>query len=37
VDRLLAIGGWEIPWDTGTVEDLPPDVLRAATGRERSP
>jgi 8-oxo-dGTP pyrophosphatase MutT (NUDIX family) len=37
VDRLLAIGGWERPWNAGSVEDLPPDVLRAATGRERSP
>jgi 8-oxo-dGTP pyrophosphatase MutT (NUDIX family) len=37
VDRLLAIGGWERPWDAGSVEDLPADVLRAATGGERSP
>jgi 8-oxo-dGTP pyrophosphatase MutT (NUDIX family) len=32
VDRLLALGGWERPWDSATVEDLPPDVLRAAIG-----
>ena len=32
VDRLLAIGGWERPWDSATVQDLPPDVLRAAIG-----
>ena len=32
VDRLLAIGGWERPWDSATVHDLPPDVLRAAIG-----
>jgi len=32
VDRLLAIGGWERPWDRGAAEDLPPDVLRAAAG-----
>jgi 8-oxo-dGTP pyrophosphatase MutT (NUDIX family) len=32
VDRLLAIGGWEQPWDTGTAEDLPPEVLQAAAG-----
>jgi 8-oxo-dGTP pyrophosphatase MutT (NUDIX family) len=32
VDRLLAIGGWEQPWDTGSAEDLPPEVLQAATG-----
>ena len=30
VDRLLAIGGWERQWDTAAVEDLPPEVLRAA-------
>lgn len=32
VDRLLAIGGWERPWDAGTLHDLPPDVLQAAAG-----
>ena len=32
VDRLLAIGGWELPWDSAAVQDLPPDVLRAAIG-----
>jgi 8-oxo-dGTP pyrophosphatase MutT (NUDIX family) len=26
VDMLLALGGWERPWDTGHTEDLPPDV-----------
>ena len=30
VDRLIALGGWERPWDTGREEDLPPDVLSAA-------
>jgi 8-oxo-dGTP pyrophosphatase MutT (NUDIX family) len=30
VDRLIALGGWERPWDTAHVEDLPPDVLDAA-------
>ena len=30
VDRLLAIGGWERPWDASVVEDLPPEILRAA-------
>lgn len=30
VDRLIALGGWERPWDTTHVEDLPPDVLDAA-------
>lgn len=29
VDQLIALGGWERPWD-GPVEDLPPDVLDAA-------
>jgi 8-oxo-dGTP pyrophosphatase MutT (NUDIX family) len=23
IDRLLAMGGWERPWDTGTLTDLP--------------
>jgi 8-oxo-dGTP pyrophosphatase MutT (NUDIX family) len=32
VDRLLALGGWEQPWDAGHVEGLPPDVLAAAGG-----
>jgi 8-oxo-dGTP pyrophosphatase MutT (NUDIX family) len=30
VDRLLAAGGWERPWDAAREEDLPPDVLSAA-------
>lgn len=30
VDQLLALGGWERPWDTGREEDLPPDMLNAA-------
>jgi len=30
VDRLLALGGWEQPWDADREEDLPPDVLDAA-------
>jgi 8-oxo-dGTP pyrophosphatase MutT (NUDIX family) len=30
VDRLIAFGGWERPWDAGRMEDLPPDVLAAA-------
>ena len=38
VDRLLAIGGWERPWDAESAEDLPPEVLRAAAGgADRSP
>src|SRR5579859_8119436 len=30
VDRLVALGGWERPWDSGRKEDLPPDVIDAA-------
>jgi 8-oxo-dGTP pyrophosphatase MutT (NUDIX family) len=30
VDMLLALGGWERPWDTGHTEDLPPDVLESS-------
>jgi 8-oxo-dGTP pyrophosphatase MutT (NUDIX family) len=30
VDQLIALGGWERPWDAGREEDLPPDVLNAA-------
>jgi 8-oxo-dGTP pyrophosphatase MutT (NUDIX family) len=37
VDRLLAIGGWERPWNSGVVEDLPPEILRAAAGITGSP
>jgi 8-oxo-dGTP pyrophosphatase MutT (NUDIX family) len=32
LDRLLAIGGWEREWDSGSPQDLPPDVLRSAAG-----
>ncbi|HEY7145068.1 MAG TPA: CoA pyrophosphatase [Streptosporangiaceae bacterium] len=27
VDRLLALGGWERPWDHGRVSELPPGTL----------
>ncbi len=37
VDWLLAIGGWERPWDRGSAEDLPPEVLQAAAGPDRIP
>ena len=30
VDQLLALGGWERPWDTGHTEDLPPDALQSS-------
>ena len=29
VDRLLALGGWERPWDASHPEELPPDALAA--------
>jgi 8-oxo-dGTP pyrophosphatase MutT (NUDIX family) len=32
VDRLLALGDWERPWDTSQVHDLPPEALAAAPG-----
>jgi 8-oxo-dGTP pyrophosphatase MutT (NUDIX family) len=32
VDRLLALGGWEVPWDASGAEDLPAEVLLAAGG-----
>ncbi|WP_307802023.1 NUDIX hydrolase [Actinomadura violacea] len=28
--QVLVAGGWDRPWDTGHVEDLPPDVLTLA-------
>jgi len=38
LDRLLAIGGWELPWDGEPPQELPPEVLRAAvSGIDRSP
>jgi 8-oxo-dGTP pyrophosphatase MutT (NUDIX family) len=36
VDRLLAIGGWELPWDTSNVTGLPPAML-AALGGDAAP
>jgi len=32
VDRLLALGGWEQPWDATNVQGLPPSVLTARAG-----
>ena len=39
VDWLLALGGWERPWDTGHTEDLPREALlpAAAGGRDAAP
>ncbi|WP_283139753.1 NUDIX hydrolase [Rhizohabitans arisaemae] len=31
LDRLLAAGGWERPWDRSRVEDLPRDLLEIAS------
>lgn len=30
IDMLLTLGGWERPWDTSRVEDLPAEALAAA-------
>jgi 8-oxo-dGTP pyrophosphatase MutT (NUDIX family) len=32
LDQLLAIGGWEREWDSGSPQDLPPEVLQSAAG-----
>jgi 8-oxo-dGTP pyrophosphatase MutT (NUDIX family) len=32
VDRLLALGGWEVPWDASRAEELPADVVMAPGG-----
>lgn len=37
LDRLLALGGWERPWDRDVVEDLPADVVRLAARRRVPP
>ena len=33
VDQLLALGGWEVPWDASRTEDLPAEALIAAGGQ----
>jgi 8-oxo-dGTP pyrophosphatase MutT (NUDIX family) len=33
VDRLLALGGWELPWNSGRIQDVPPGGLVAAPAR----
>ena len=33
VDQLLALGGWEVPWDASRTEDLPAEALIAASGQ----
>jgi 8-oxo-dGTP pyrophosphatase MutT (NUDIX family) len=35
VDRLLALSGWERPWDRDRLADLPQDALPPAAGRGR--
>jgi 8-oxo-dGTP pyrophosphatase MutT (NUDIX family) len=32
LDRLLALGGWEQPWDASVVHPLPPEALAAPRG-----
>lgn len=29
--HLLEVGGWAVPWDTGRVQDLPPEILDLTT------
>jgi 8-oxo-dGTP pyrophosphatase MutT (NUDIX family) len=36
LDRLLALGGWERPWDRTRVAPLPADVLRLALRSRRN-
>ena len=31
LNRVLQVGGWEVPWDKGRVENLPPEVIDLAT------
>ena len=33
LNRVLQVGGWEVPWDEGRIEDLPPEVIDLATPR----
>jgi 8-oxo-dGTP pyrophosphatase MutT (NUDIX family) len=35
LDRLLALGGWEQPWDRSRIEDLPDEMLRLALRSRR--
>jgi 8-oxo-dGTP pyrophosphatase MutT (NUDIX family) len=35
LDRLLALAGWERPWDRSRVEDLPDEMLRLALRSRR--
>ncbi len=30
IDMLLTLSGWQRPWDTGRIEDLPAEALAAA-------
>jgi ADP-ribose pyrophosphatase YjhB (NUDIX family) len=32
IDRLLALGGWELPWDSGRVADLTADAPAVSRG-----
>jgi len=31
IDGLLRLGGWEVPWDRGQIEELPPEALAAGS------
>jgi 8-oxo-dGTP pyrophosphatase MutT (NUDIX family) len=35
--RLFSVAGWERPWDSGRVEDLPADTIRQALRSEAHP
>lgn len=37
LDRVLHYGGFEQPWDTARVEDLPPDVIRLSASDRTVP
>jgi 8-oxo-dGTP pyrophosphatase MutT (NUDIX family) len=34
LDQLLELGGWELPWDSGRVTELPPEALAAPADSE---
>jgi 8-oxo-dGTP pyrophosphatase MutT (NUDIX family) len=36
LDRLLQLGGWEQPWDTAQLRELPEETLRLAMRQRRS-
>jgi 8-oxo-dGTP pyrophosphatase MutT (NUDIX family) len=34
LDRLLALGGWTVPWDSGRITPLPPELLAPGASDE---